>query len=603
MGKVSDKIREKYSHAPHKPGVYIFGDGNNIPLYIGKARDLKKRLASYVSGSPPSQRIYKMLKKAQNLEWIITDNELEALILEANLVRKHKPHYNVDLKDDKRYPYIKITSEPFPRILVVRRKENDGAKYFGPYADHIGAKKLNRTIRNLFRIRVCKREIPSKRKQRACVLFDIGRCLGPCIGECSQEEYRKVVDEIVMFLRGKRKELIDRLKVEMASASEKLQFERAAHLRDTISQLEKLMTPQKMEGGMGDRDFVAIAAGGGVGIAVIFRIRQGAMIARNAVSLNVPKQNTISEIIAEFLPRFYAQDGDVPSEIFVQKMPDDIDDARATMQNIRGKSVSIKIPQRGEKHRTLLLAQQNAELIHTEMLIQKKKVHIPYGVVELERLLDLPKTPNRIEAFDISNIGNDTIVASMVQFIGGKANRAGYRHFRIKSISQQDDFASMREVVFRRYRRLVDENKPLPDLILVDGGKGQLSAAMESLLKLDIAGKIPAVAIAKRLDELFLPHRTDSIMLPRDSAALRLLQRIRDEAHRFAITFSRKSHRKKAMQLELTQIPGIGEKRAIRLLKEFGGIDKIADVDVDEIVKKTKIPKILAEKVKKELKS
>ena len=602
MNKISDDIRKKYSSAPHKSGVYIFRDERDVPLYIGKAKDLKKRIASYIFGKLPSPRIVRMIKRARKLEWIITDNELEALILEANLVRKHKPRYNVDLKDDKRYPYIKITNEPFPRLLIVRHRENDGAKYFGPYADHIGAVKLNRTIRRLFRIRVCKREIPSRRKQRACVLYDIGKCLAPCIDACTQEEYSRAVEEVIMFLRGKRRELIASLRDEMKNAAELLEFERAAQIRDTIAALEKLTTPQKMEGADGDRDFVAIAAGGGAGIAVIFRIRQGAMIARNAVPLDIPKKNTIPEILSEFLPRFYARDGDVPEEIFVSEMPLEADEIAETLKKIRKKSTSIKIPHRGKRRQILELAQHNAELIHSEMMLQKQKVHIPYGVLELERLLDLPKTPNTIEAFDISNIGSETIVASMVQFVGGKANRKGYRHFRIKSSMRQDDFAAMREVIFRRYRRLLDEGKPLPDLILIDGGKGQLSSALDSLKTLSIAEKVSTIALAKRLDEVFVPDRTDSIMLPKNSAALKLLQRIRDEAHRFAITFSRKSHRKKAMQLELTQISGIGEKRALKLLKEFGSLENIADAEAEEIAEKIKIPKKLAEKIKDELK-
>lgn len=591
MSDECDDIKEKYRFSPHKSGVYIFRDASGKPIYIGKARDLKNRLASYVFGKTQSIRISQMLRKAKKLEWIVTDNELEALILEANLVRIHKPKYNVELKDDKRYPYIKITSERFPRIVVVRRKENDGAKYFGPYADRMGAVKLMRTIRSLFKMRVCKYEIPPKRPMRPCVLFDIGRCLAPCVGACSQEEYSNAVNEVVMFLGGRRSELLKRMHSQMHRAAQQLKFEKAAILRDKITQLERMMTPQKMDSDLGDRDFIAIAVGDGVGIAVLFRVRQGAMIARHAIPLSVPKTGTIGETLCEFILHFYAENGDVPPEVLVQKLPAETNDIAEVLSKLRGKSVVVRVPQRGEKHKTLLLVQRNAQLLHTEMLIQKQRTRIPYSIVELEQLLGLQRTPNRIEAFDISNIGGDVVVGSMVQFIGGRANRKGYRHFHIRSFVGQDDFAAMREVVSRRYSRIITDGKPLPDLVLIDGGKGQLSAANDALQKLNVAKKISLVAIAKRIDELFIAGQKDSVMLPKDSAALRLLQRIRNEAHRFAIEFSRKSHRKKAMQMELMEVPNIGEKRAIKLLKEFGGMEAIIDASIAELVERGGLPK------------
>ncbi|RKZ29941.1 excinuclease ABC subunit C [bacterium] len=598
---MNDAIKEKYSRAPHKPGVYIFYGKRGEHLYIGKARDIKKRLASYIFGEAPSPRIAAMLRNAVELDWIITDNELEALILEANLIRQYKPRYNVELRDDKRYPYIKITNEPFPRLTIARRKSNDGALYFGPYADRTGAVRLMRLIRRLFRIRICKYELPPKRKLRACILFDIGRCLGPCIGACTEEEYARAVDEVVMFLKGKRTELLDRLRAQMEQAADEMRFEEAARLRDTISELSKLLVPQKMDSDLGDRDFVGLAVGGGIGVAMIFRVRQGAMIARQTVPLTVPRKVNVSEALTEFLLRFYSQDPDMPPEILVSDMPTEKEEVERTLSDIRGRKVTIKVPQRGEKYETMKLVLRNAELIHGELIIQKKKVHIPYGVLELERLLNIPRTPNRIEAFDISNFGSDTIVASMVQFVAGRANKQGYRHYKIKTVVGQDDFASMREVVFRRYRRLLDEGKQLPDLILVDGGKGQLSAALQSLDKLGLKGKIPVVAIAKRLDELYLPGKSEPVSLPKDSAAIRLLQRIRDEAHRFAITYSRKSHRRKALALELMEIQGIGQKRAELLLKKFGSIKNIASASIDQIVTETKIPRKIAEKLKSEL--
>ena len=595
------KIKAKYNRSPHKSGVYIFKDSNGVPLYIGKARDLKKRLASYVIAKKHLPRIAIMLNNAKDLEWIITDNELEALILEASLIREHKPKYNSALKDDKRYPYLKITNEPFPRVIVVRRKENDGSIYFGPYADRMGAGKLSRTIRRLFPIRTCKYELPSKRKIKPCILKDIGKCLAPCDGKCSKEKYRDAVDEIVMFLRGKRTELLKKLRKQMNDYADKLQFEFASRVRDTIAELERMLIPQKMDSDVADRDFLTVAAGGGIGVGMVFRMRQGIMIARQIIPMTVPRKETIAETISEFISNFYAEDGDVPPEILVSEKPYEYDELTKYLSMMSRKTTHIKVPRRGKKYETMLLVKRNAELVHSDMILQKKKVRIPYGILELERLLNLPKTPNLIEAFDISNFGSQTIVASMVQFVHGRANRSGYRHFRIKSVSGQDDFASMREVVFRRYRRLLDENKHLPDSILIDGGKGQLSAALNSLEKLNLESKISVAALAKRLDEIFLPNQTDSIILPKDTAALRLLQRIRDEAHRFAITYSRKSHRKRMLELELTEIAGIGQKRAQRLLKEFGGLDSMAKVSVEELKSRAKIPENIAIELKKYL--
>jgi len=598
---MNDAIKKKYTRAPHKPGVYMFRDKRDIILYIGKARDLKKRLASYIVSKKHLPRIRNMLTLAQKLEWIITDNELEALILEASLIRKEKPRYNIALKDDKRYPYLKITREKFPRILVVRHKENDCARYFGPYADRVRATRLVHTIRKFFRIRSCNYVLPSKREIKPCMLLDIGRCIGPCVDTCNEAEYAEAVDNVVLFLRGKRTELIEKLRLQMEQASTELRFETAARLRDTIGEFERMLRPQKMDSDLADRDFITVVAGAGVGVAVVFRVRQGAMIARQTFPLTVPKKETLGESINEFLNRYYAEDSDVPQEIIVPEKPTELNELIEFLAKLRGKSVSIKVPQKGRKYETMILVQRNAELIHGEMMLQKQKVHIPYGLLELERHLDLSKPPNLIEAFDISNFGAETIVASMVQFSGGRANRSEYRHYRIKTVSGQDDFASMREVVFRRYRRQLEENKKLPDLILIDGGKGQLSAAMDALTKLKLDKSFTVIAIAKRLDELFLADNSEPVNLPKDSAALRLLQRIRDEAHRFAITFSRKKHRKKLLELELTRVEGIGEKRAKKLLKEFGGLNAIEKATIEELISKGKLPKAIAGALKEKL--
>lgn len=598
-------LKSRYRSAPHKPGVYMFKDKDAKLLYIGKARDIKNRLASYILNKTQFPRIRAMLEKAKDIEWIITDNELEALILEANLIKQSKPAYNSDLKDDKRYPYLKITNEQYPRVVIVRRKTNDGATYFGPYADRLGAVKIMRTMRKLFPFRVCNHILPTKRSMRPCIRYDIGKCLAPCVNACSREEYLDLIEEITMFLRGKRKELIHKLEQKMLSKSEELEFEQARQIRDTIDEIKRMLTPQKMDRDIGDCDFIAIAVGGGVGVSVVFRIRQGIMIGRHNFSLTVPKNETNEETLYEFIRRFYAECGDIPPEVIIPYMPVDSDEVKLTLREIAKRPVQFIVPQRGIKKDTLKLAQHNAELLHAEIMLQKKKSALPYSILELERLLNLPKTPTIIEAFDISNIGTETAVASMVRFVSGYAKKDEYRRFNIRAVIGQDDFSAMSEVVYRRYKRVIEEaqtgSSQLPDLIVVDGGKGQLSSAITSLTKLGLNEKIPIIAIAKRIDEIFTPGKANPVMLPKDSSALRLLQRIRDEAHRFAIAFSRKSHRKKALELELMRIQGIGKKRAEKILQEFGGLEEIKKATSEEIYQKTKIPKKYIEKILAEI--
>ncbi len=594
---MTDEIRQKYAISPHKPGVYVFKNKDGKPLYIGKARDLKKRLASYIIGKIHERKIDHMLALARDLEWIITDNELEALILEANMIRKERPKYNVALKDDKRYPYLKITNETFPQILVTRNKIADGAQYFGPYADRIGASGLIKTIRRLFGVRHCSLDLPNENPKRPCLLADIGQCSAPCSEKTTQEEYRRLIDEATLFLRGKRTELIANLRKKMEQLAEDMRFEEAARTRDTVVELERILVRQKMDNEFADRDYITIAIGSELGVAVVFRMRQGLIIGRHNFTLSVPKEAILAETITEFLYRFYAEFDDVPLEILLPEKPADFNELVHTLSSMFGKKVEIKVPQRGDKYETLILAQKNAELLFEEINLQKKSDNSPFGVLELQKNLALINPPNRIEAFDISNFGGQTVVASMVQFVAARANKSEYRLFKIKSFSGQNDFAAMHEIVFRRYRRLIEENRTLPDLILIDGGKGQLSAAYTALSELELHEKVPLVSIAKRLDELFVPHKSLPISLPKDSAALRLLQRIRDEAHRFAVSFSRKKHGERLLELAITDVQGIGKARARALLHAFDSMEALKLATIEEICEKTKIPHALAEKL------
>jgi len=585
--------QEKIRNLPKKPGVYLFKNSAGKIIYIGKAKSLRNRVSSYFTGKPSDPKTGRLVTKIADLEYILVDSETEALILEANLVKLHRPHYNVNLKDDKRFPYILITDEAYPRIEVVRHRGREG-RYFGPFTDSGRMRTAINLIKEHFRLRSCNNALPERRPLRACLNFDIDRCDAPCQNKISREEYNERIEEVVLLLKGKRKELVRRISSKMKAAAAREDFELAARHRDQIAAIESMWQKQKIDTDLADRDFQAIAAGPRNAVAVTMQVREGRVIARQEYHMSISIGTEIPAIMSAFLKQYYLDNPNPPKEILVSVEPDEVGEIEAFVSKIRGASVHLRRPQRGSKRQLIDLVGRNAELLLAELVHQKSHVNLPFAIIELQKELRLKKPPRLIEAVDISHLSGTNAVASLVSFRDGKKNGRGYRRFIIKTAEGGDDYASIHEVVSRRIRRLLEEEKGLPDLMLIDGGKGQLSAAKQAIEELAVGEKIELVSIAKRIEELFRPEFDRPIMLPRDSAALRLLMRVRDEAHRFAIEYQRKRRTKAYQVCELASIDGIGQVRQKRLLNEFESLEEIANSAPELISEKGKIPLELA---------
>lgn len=580
-------IKGKLKNLPQSPGVYIMKDERGKPLYIGKAKSLSHRLRYYflnTSRLPP--RIRAMASKVEDFEAIITDSEIEALILESNLIKENKPRYNVNLKDDKRYPLIKVTAgETFPRVIVVRRAKRDGAKYFGPYTSVKSMRWTLRMLRRIFPLRSCSQPLPAKGKVKPCLNFYIKRCLGVCQGNVSQEDYRKIIDGVLLFLSGRNRVLEEHLKGAMEEAARRQNFELAAKFRDQLRAVEKVTQSQKIVTQKEvDRDIISCARQGRDAASVILKIRGGAMVGREHFYFITPSGVEDGEFLASLLKRTYLNSADIPREIFLPQEVEEQELIADWLARRRGAKVSLLVPQRGEKAKLVGMAEENAQLLLQELLLERaraKEGPSP-GVLALQGHLHLKKTPRRIEAFDISNIRGSDCVGSMVSFLDGRPRKGSYRRFKIKTVSAQDDYAMMREVINRRYQRVLQEKADLPDLVLVDGGKGQLSAARKALRDLGVKDQ-PVIGLAKRLDEVFLPGRSQSIMFPKGSPALRLIQRVRDEAHRFAISYHRLLRKKRTIRSELEEIEGIGKRREETLLRAFGSLEGVRKAGLAEL--------------------
>lgn len=555
---------------PELPGVYHFRDEEKI-LYIGKAKNLKKRINSYFTGKN-SIKESKILYEAKFLDYTATSNELEALILEENEIKEHQPKYNVRLKDDKRYPYIKITvKDDYPRVFYTRKIEDDGSLFFGPYADVKAVKKALKTLRSVFPVRACKmKNLPDK----VCLQYHINRCLGPCIGKIGKEEYREMVDEIIDFLRGKTKKLEKIINNKMMESAEKLNFEMSAVYRNQLMSLRDLVKKQRMVlADKKSRDIIGISDEAGMACIFVFQIREGKIINTERYILRSDGDVPEVEYIRRFLLWKYLNISYLPDEIFI---PLQIED-RNLLENLF--SCKIKVPRRGDLKRLEEMAIKNAKFeLERERLHPVKGLNDSLG--ELQKILMLPNVPVRIEGFDISNIGGRDSVGSCVLFINGFAAKEKYRRFKIKSIKGINDPAMIGEVIGRRIKRLIQE-KDLPDLILIDGGKTQLNAAIKAMKEVTIL-KIPVIALAKRAEEIHLPSG-EIISLPIRSTALRLLMRVSNEAHSFALNYHKKLRRKKLSLSELDEIKGIGYKRKIALIHHFGSKDRIIAASKEEI--------------------
>ncbi|NLB63210.1 MAG: excinuclease ABC subunit UvrC [Fibrobacter sp.] len=543
-------------------------------IYIGKAKSLNKRVRSYFDGRQKSghRAAGLMLPHIADIEWVITETEQEALVLEANLIRKHSPRYNVRQKDDKRFPYLMVTlNEAFPRVLVVRRVRDDGNAYFGPFLNSRAMRSLLELLPRLFRIRECDLKLPLKSPIRPCLAWHIKRCDAPCAHKFSQEQYAMQVDLAMRLLEGKREDLLTEWREQMQSASQKMAFEEAARLRDQIAALNALT--QKQDADVADAgvnlDVVAVRRSGTIGCVVILEYRSGKLAGRRHFVLDCELEQDEGEILAEFLPGWYLDAGTIPRELVVEVGWEDMELTAATFSAHAGRKVRLHIPQRGEKVRYLRLAQANAEMILVEQKAQQIKYdEINRAVFELQNELQLAHTPLNIECFDISHLQGTDTVASMVSFKNGRSYKSGYRRYKIKSVDGVDDYASMREVVGRRLERLLNEEKALPDLLVIDGGRGQVEAAWAVVKSLGIA-ELPVIGLAERLEEVYRPGTVDVLSLKRNSPALKLLQKMRDEAHRFALSYQRKLRMKRMQVQWLQNIPGVGPKTQNKILRKW----------------------------------
>jgi excinuclease ABC subunit C len=602
MEKISAQLQGILDTAPLKPGCYLMKDVDGKVIYVGKAVNLRNRLRSYFHTSAQEDRkTRKLVNHIAGIEWIVVGSELEALILEMNLIKKHRPHYNVRLVDDKSYPYIKVHwNDPFPKLTVTRQMVQDGSRYYGPYTSVWAVHQTLDVLRHIFPYLTCDRVITGM-DERACLYFDIKLCTAPCIGKIDQAGYRQMIDDLGGFLEGHTEPIVSRLRIEMGQAAEELLFERAATLRNQIQAIEKVVEKQKVvSSDYIDSDVIAMARSDGEACLQVFFIRNGKLIGREYFLMEGAEETPDAEVIADFITQFYNQSPSVPAQVL---LPEEI----AEMQIIRewlntkrsGKKVEIRIPREGPQQELIKMAAENASatLEALEAQWHADTHRQEQSLAELQAALNLPVVPNRIECYDISNTQGTAAVGSMVVFGQGVPKKNLYRRFNIRSVTGPDDFASMEEVLTRRFNRWkaaqelaeAPGEKPdpafaiLPDLLIVDGGKGQLSRAVKVLEEFELCGKFFAAGVAKQNEELFIPGKSDPIMLPRHSQALYLIQRVRDEAHRFAITAHRNRRDKAGVASVLDSIPGIGPTRRKALLAHFGGIDAIREASIEEI--------------------
>ncbi len=601
----NQELTLKLETLPQKPGVYLMKNEQGVILYVGKAKALRNRVRSYFqhAGHDGQPKLQALVNKIATFDIIVTDTEREALVLEAHLIKKYKPRYNINLKDDKKYPFLKITSEPYPRLTVVRTVARDGGKYFGPYTNVRAMRNTLRTVRRLFPVRDCAHKLPDRNPPRVCLSYHIKRCQGPCQNLVSQEEYSRMIRQVTLFLSGRSDTLKTVLREKMEEAAQSQKFERAAEIRDRLRDVERTTARQRVASTqLEDWDVLAMAREDDEVCGVIMEIREGKLLDKKTYVLGGAMEASPEEIVSAFLKQFYVDAMAIPGEIH---LPCTIPDEKMVtdwLSEARGGKVTLKTPQRGDKAKLMEMARTNAEVMLAERRFKREKLkdHVPHSVTALQRDLRLKKPPRRIEAMDISNIQGADAVGSLVCFVDGRAKKSEYRRFKIRSVAGVDDYAMMREVVTRRFRRLREEERAFPDLLLVDGGKGQLSSAVKALEKLGI-GDQSVIGLAKRLEEVFVPGISEAQTIPKVSSALKLLQQIRDEAHRFAIAYHRKLRTDRTIASELDRIPGIGKTRRIALLKCFGSIKRIARAEVEQIARVSRIGEKLAKEIKEGL--
>lgn len=607
---------------PTKPGVYIYRDAEGKVLYVGKAASLRSRVRSYFADSSAlTLKLRTLMSRVTEYEYVVTDSEQEALILENILIKRHKPRYNVRLKDDKTYPYIKIDlKEEFPRVYFTRRRDEKGSRYFGPFASASSVRRTLALIKKLFPYRSCTKTITGE-DVRPCLDYYIHRCVGPCIGAANKEEYRKVIDQVILFLEGKHDAVVRDLTQGMNNAAESLQFERAAALRDQVRAIERVSQAQKIESDLlANEDIVAMARSQDEAWVETFFVREGKLVGRDHFIMEGTQDESDAQIMASFLKQFYDSASYIPPLILTQHTPEDVTLIHNWLENKRGRKVEIRRPSRGERRRMVELVAENAaqRLAQHRVKWMADTDATSQALEELQEQLNLPAKPARMECYDISNIHGTNPVGSMVVFQDGQPAPSHYRRFKIKTVEGIDDYSMMQEMLRRRFRRMKDAPRDdkdsgsnnrrksdgswglIPDLVMIDGGKGHLSAAHQVMLELGVAD-VPLASIAKQHEEIFRPDSSEPIILPRSSQALYLVQRLRDEAHRFAITFHRQLRKKGGVRSAMDNVPGIGPKRKKALLRKFGSVKAIREAEVDELAAVMGMTRSLAERVKEYL--
>ena len=607
------QLEEQLKALPAKPGVYLFKDNQGKVIYIGKAANLSHRIRSYFGASGSlSSKVQQLVQKINDLEFMVTDSEQEALILECNLIKKYHPRYNVRLKDDKTFPYLKIDiSEDWPGVYITRRFKNDGARYFGPFASASSVRKTLRLIKKIFPFRSCTKSIDGRDK-RPCLDYYIHRCLGPCISAVSKQEYQEVINQVILFLEGKQELVLRELNSKMRASAQQLRFEKAALLRDQIQAIERVIEGQRIAIALkGEQDIIAMAQSEEQAYVEVFFIRNNKLIGRDHFVMEGIHDEKPGQIMASFVKQYYASASYIPSVILLQYLVGEMSVLTEWLKERRGGKIELQVPQRGAKKRLVNMVAENAD--KGLLLAKAKRMNleaITTGLQELKDRLCLPRIPLRIEGYDISDIRGTLAVGSMVVLEKGLPRPSHYRHFRVKMVTGADDYAMIREILRRRFRRAViarsDSDEAIsqksswavmPDLVLIDGGKGHLATALEVRQELGI-DSIPMASLAKEAEDVFIPGKPDPVDIAKDSPALHILQRARDEAHRFAISYHQKLRSKRGIASILDDIPGIGPKRRKALLKKFGSIQAIKEASVEEISQTKGITLALAEKIK-----
>jgi excinuclease ABC subunit C len=602
-------IAEQLKRLPHRPGVYIYRDTAKDVIYVGKASDLHHRVRSYFQSptklTPKTQRL---VEHIADIDFFVASSEQEALIMELNFIKQYRPRYNIMLKDDKSFPYLKIdVKEKWPRVYVTRRLEQDGGRYFGPFSNSGSVKQTLRILKRLFPLRFCSKDITGK-ATRPCLEYHLGHCLAPCTGNVRPEDYAQVIKEVTLFLEGKRDNVIRELQTKMNRASEAMDFENAARIRDQIQSMHEVIEGEKIAAVIrGEEDVIAFVQEGDQAYVQVLFVRDNKLTGREGFLMQGARQEEPIQIMTGFIKQYYSSSPQIPPLLLIQYPVEDKDVIREWLKSKRGGAVDIIVPRQGVKKQLIDIAAENARQGFEQIKIKEitSGKSLDAALAELETELKLPSLPNRMEAYDISNIQGTSAVGSMVVFENGKPKTAHYRRFKIKTVEGANDYAMLQEVLRRRFKHAgvstsqQDTWSIKPDLVLIDGGKGQLNVALKVFKEAEL--DIPLASLAKENEEIFVPKRVKPIVLSKASAGLQLLQRLRDEAHRFAISYFSSLHRKKSFTSVMDGIPGVGPRRKNALLRQFGSIQRIREASIDELVAAAGVSPTQAKKIKEYL--